>query len=40
MTQKKFSTDLHKIRWKVGAFFGPQKKPLDVGGNSDHVTLG
>jgi len=35
---QKRSTDFHKIQWKGGT--GPRKKPLDFGGNPDHVKLG
>ena len=35
--RKKYSTDFHKIRWKVAR--GPREKTLDFGGNLDHLRL-
>ena len=35
---KQYSNDFHKFVGK--AALGPRKKPLDFGGNVDHVTLG
>ena len=35
---KNYSTNFHKFSGKVAR--GPQKKPLDFGGNLDRVTLG
>jgi len=32
------STDFHRSWWKGGTW--PWKKPLDFGGNLDHITLG
>jgi len=36
--RKKYSTDVHKIRWKGGT--RATKKPLDFGGNLDHIGFG
>ena len=38
ITQKTFNR-FHKIRWKT-VVHGKRKKPLDFGGNPDHITLG
>ena len=36
--RKSYSADFHKIRRKGGTW--ARKKPLDFGGNPDHVALG
>jgi len=36
---KNYSIDFHNIRWNRGTYW-PRKKPLDLGGNPHHASLG